>query len=248
MKGLSLWGRLTRWLKRLVARWGVIRQVAQGKLVDWLTSPTAMREAFSLLRAYDPILVAKGRAVVAWHRDVREVLDRNDVFGVTEIYAARMDATSGAFFLGMENTPQYQREVMLCRKALPAGVVERARSIARERANALVAEALPQGRLDTVGRLSRLVPVGIVDQLFGVPGPGEDQFKAWMRVLFWEIFVNLTGDAAVTGRARLAAAVRRAIAEMRAHPAGRHALRIYRDHRLGVPLSAAPAGAVIAPG
>jgi cytochrome P450 len=202
----SLWRRALRWWKRLNARWGPIRKLAQGKLVDWLTSPETMREAFSLLRAYDPILVVNGRAIVAGHRDVREVLDRNDVFGVTEIYVAKMKATSGIFFLGMENTPQYQREVTLCRRALPASVVERARTLAREQASALMAAALPHGRLDTVGQLSRLVPLRIVAELFGVSGPNEQELAAWMRILFWEIFVNLAADADVTRRALLASA------------------------------------------
>jgi cytochrome P450 len=165
-----------------------------------------MREAFSLLRAYDPILIAGGRAVVAWHRDVREVLDRADIFGVTEIYAAKMQATSGPFFLGMEDTPQYHREAGLCRRALPTNLADRARTLARDHANALVAAARGSGRLDVAGQLSRLVPIRLVNEIFGVPSPNLPQFQLWMRVVFWEIFVNLEGNADVTRRAREASA------------------------------------------
>jgi cytochrome P450 len=204
-----LWSRVCRWFRRLRARWGLVAAVAEADLVDWLTSPPTLRELFSLLREYKPTLVVEGRAVVTWHKDVREVLDRPDIFGVTETYAAKMQATSGAFFLGMENTPQYQREVGLCRKALPAGVVERTRTLARALATALVEEARPAGRMDTVGQLSRRIPIRIVNEIFGVASPDEEQFKGWMRSIFWELFVNLQGDPDITRRALAASALLR---------------------------------------
>jgi cytochrome P450 len=128
-------------------------------------------------------------------------LSADAIFGVTETYAAKMDRTTGAFFLGMENTEQYRRESSICRQAIPADVVERIRKIAGESAAALVAKARPTGRLDVVGALSRVVPLRIVERFFGVPGPDDQTMQGWMRLIFWEIFLNLADDPEVARRA-----------------------------------------------
>src|SRR5947209_1890043 len=66
---------------------------------------------FALLRRLKPILLIKGVAVVTRFEDVQEVLSRDDVFQVT--YGEKMRVVTGGedFFLGLQNSPQYERDV-----------------------------------------------------------------------------------------------------------------------------------------
>ncbi|HYO70171.1 MAG TPA: hypothetical protein VEU33_29250 [Archangium sp.] len=59
---------------------------------------------FGFLRGHHPNLMLGKRVLVTRAEDVNEVLKTDEAFGVTELYAERMQRTTGAFFLGMENT------------------------------------------------------------------------------------------------------------------------------------------------
>ncbi len=191
------------------------------RFVRWLTGAGMQRAVFGFLRRHHPNLMLGKRVLVTQAEDVNEVLKTDAVFGVTEIYAERMEHTTGAFFLGMENTPQYQREASISRRAVRPEDLERIRSMVREHAGQLIALARPTGRLDVVNGLARPVALGIVDRFFGVPGPDPETMKRWMRIIFWDIFLNLGNDADVTARAKAASAelktyMERLIAQRRA--------------------------------
>ncbi|AKJ08462.1 putative cytochrome P450 hydroxylase [Archangium gephyra] len=175
-------------------------------MVRWLTGAGMQRAVFGFMRRHHPNLMWGKRALVTRAEDVNEVLKTDAVFGVTEIYAERMERTTGPFFLGMENTPQYQREATLSRRAVRPEDLEHIRSMVREHAEQLIALARPAGRLDVVNGLARPVAVGLVDRFFGVPGPDPETMKRWMRIIFWDIFLNLGNDADVTARAKAASA------------------------------------------
>ncbi len=176
------------------------------RFVRWLTGADMQRAVFGFLRRHHPNLVLGKRVLVTRAEDVNEVLKTDAVFGVTEIYAEKMERTTGPFFLGMENTPQYQRESSLSRQAVRREDLERIRTMVREHAGQLIARAQPGGRLDVVNGLARPVAVGMVDRFFGVPGPDPETMKRWMRIIFWDIFLNLGNDADVTARALAASA------------------------------------------
>ncbi len=191
------------------------------RFVRWLTGAGMQRAVFGFLRRHHPNLMLGKRVLVTQAEDVNEVLKTDAVFGVTEIYAERMEHTTGAFFLGMENTPQYQREASISRRAVRPEDLERIRSMVREHAGQLIALARPTGRLDVVNGLARPVALGIVDRFFGVPGPDPETMKRWMRIIFWDIFLNLGNDSDVTARAKAASAelktyMERLIAQRRA--------------------------------
>lgn len=176
------------------------------RFVRWLTGAGMQRAVFGFLRGHHPNLMVGKRLLVTRAEDVNEVLKTDAVFGVTEIYAERMERTTGPFFLGMENTPQYQREASLSRRAVHPEDLEHIRSMAREHAGQLIALARSSGRLDVVNGLARPVAVGVVDRYFGVPGPDPETMKRWMRIIFWDIFLNPGNDADVTARAKAASA------------------------------------------
>ena len=76
----------------------------------------------AILRDIKPVLVVKNFALVARFADVQEVLARDDVFQVT--YGPGMEAVTGGqnFFLGMQNSPAYERDVTNMRMAMRRGM------------------------------------------------------------------------------------------------------------------------------
>src|ERR1700749_4248699 len=90
----------------------------ENEVAGWLASPEALRTASAALRTAMPIAKLDRRALVSRYDDVVAVLADDAHFGVTETYAGKMERTTGAFFLGMENTPQYQREAGIARRAV----------------------------------------------------------------------------------------------------------------------------------
>src|SRR5688572_19132099 len=172
------------------------------KLSEWLVSPPVLRVTTGFLRRHVPILKLGSTVLVSRHADVRQVLERSDDFGVTEIYAAKMARTTGAFVLGMENTPQYAREAAFIRAAVPRGDLEHIRELAGRRTDELLAAARSRGQIDVVSELARLVPLHLVQSYFGVPGTDNTTMLRWMRNIFWEIFLNFGNDARVSQAAR----------------------------------------------
>jgi cytochrome P450 len=180
----------------------------EAALGRWATSSKVLRVAFKFAREYRPILVTPKATIVTRYDDVVEVLTRDGDFSVVPTYAAKMHATSGDFFLGMDASPQHDREAGIVRKAISRTDLETiARIVSREcEARIAAAAAKTPGRLDVVDVLTRAVPAQVVAEFFGVPGPDAPTLKRWMRAIFWEIFLNPTNDSEVTAAASVASA------------------------------------------
>jgi cytochrome P450 len=188
-----------------VPRPGLWRSL-KGLVKGWLSQPAVLRLVFRLLRGWRPILVLGRTVVVTRHADVREVLRRDEDFTIAEINAARMVRTTGAFILGMDRSSAYEHEASVLRRAVHPEDRERLAALVARTASALVANARPHGRLDVVGSLTRVVPARVIAEFFGVPGPDEPTLQRWMRVLFWDIFLNRDDDPRVRARAEVYAA------------------------------------------
>ncbi len=108
-------------------------------------------ELFALLRKLMPIMVLKEHkfALVTRFDDVQEVLSRDRVFQVT--YQEKMEkiTDSNNFFLGMQNTPTYTRDVSNMRLVVRRGEVEdRIAGFVRQVADGIVGGS--GGRIDFV--------------------------------------------------------------------------------------------------
>lgn len=182
----------------------------ENEIAGWLGSPESLRTASAALRAAMPIATLDGRALVARYDDVVAVLADDEHFGVTETYASKMQRTTGAFFLGMENTEQYRREAGLARRCVRKEDAARILSLVESETRELLRAARARGgKLDGVAEYSHLVPLGLVARYLGVPGPDPDTMKLWMRSIFWDIFLNPQDDPAVSQRAQTASAALR---------------------------------------
>lgn len=176
---------------------------------------------FAILRKIKPILIAGDIALITRFEDVQEVLSRDDAFQVT--YAQKMEVVTGGrnFFLGMQNSPEYERDVAHMRSAVRrADVASVIVPFVSETARQLVAAA--DGSIDVVA-LSQTVPAGLIAKYFGCPPPSERELVDWGTVLFQYLFIDLNNDPALAAAARDAAQKARlwldeTIAARKAHP------------------------------
>lgn len=160
---------------------------------------------FAVLRHVAPILLLKNTAVVTRFEDVQEVLSRDDVFQVT--YEEKMEVVAGGrnFFLGMPNSPEYERDHshML--------TVVRRQDIALQIAPFVAATAerlvtASAGRIDVIGQLSRVVPARWFAAYFGCPSPSDENLASWSTAIFHYLFADLANDPALALAAREASA------------------------------------------
>ncbi len=195
---------------------------------------------FAVLRRLKPVLFIKNTAIVTRFEDVQEVLSRDDVFAVT--YSEKMEVVTGGndFFLGMQNSPDYERDTAHMR------TVMRREDVAGQIVPfvAKTAEEVIQasgGRLDVARQLGKIVPAKWVAAYFGCPPPSNEELAQWSSAIFRYLFTDLTNDPAVGAAARDAAAKARAwldqtIALRKANPDDDDVLgRCLRLQSAGVP-------------
>lgn len=198
--GLRSVGRLVGYgLTSLVGIGGTIGSRLAGKL----SSGDGLRAASAVLRAFWPNLVLSRKFVASYDNtgttlvtrfdDVKDVLRRDDDFEV--VYGPRMtEITAGEnFFLGMQDTPIYTRDVSNMRLAVrrddvPAVV----QPFAAQRAAELVHAS--NGRIDVPSDLTLRVPTQLLGVYFGTPGPSEAEMIAWTTHMFWYLFIDLNAD------------------------------------------------------
>ena len=184
---------------------------------------------FAILRRIKPILLIKNYALVTRFEDVQEVLARDDVFLVT--YGEKMRMVTGGenFFLGMQNSPEYIRDVSHMRSVVRReDIPDRIAPFVRKTANDLVAGA--GGRVDVV-KLSKAVPARWIADYFGCPPLSDQQVEAWATVLFQYLFTDQDNDPNVAQAAtKAAAAVRNWLDET---IAARKANGVVQDDVLG---------------
>lgn len=164
---------------------------------------------FAVLRRVKPILIVKNTALVTRFEDVQEVLARDDVFQVT--YQQKMEVIGDGtnFFLGMQNSPEYERDqshmrTVIRRQDLP----ERVLPLVARTAESLVSAS--GSRTDVVQRLARIVPTRLIAEYFGCPPSSEEDLAAWSTVMFQYLFTDADNDPAVDTAARAAAGKSRA--------------------------------------
>ncbi|MDI1482742.1 cytochrome P450 [Polyangium sp. y55x31] len=151
-------------------------------------------ENWRALRQERPIFETPHGVLVSRFRDVQEVLAKPEVFSVQE-YGARMTATVGPFFLGIDGE-RHKREASLARlvirpRDLPK-LLDRARlvtpivlDLVNKRANG-APDLLPQIVIASVVRTA--------GEYFGVPGPSDEGLFLWLSVASAYIFFPLPSD------------------------------------------------------
>ncbi len=173
------------------------------RLKNALTTPQAQLNIFAVLRFFAPNIVLKkqfvtaypnnGTAFVTRFEDVKDVLARDEDFAV--VYEPRMRQITGGenFFLGMQDTPQYTRDVSNMRLAMRReDVATRVLPLCATQADALVGAA--HNTLDVPQELTLRVPSIMVADYFGTPGPSQPELIQWTTLMFWYLFIDLQAD------------------------------------------------------
>jgi cytochrome P450/glutathione S-transferase len=162
------------------------------KLLNFAISPGILRPVFTFLRRFSPILLLGKHAIVTRNSDVIEVLKRDSDFTIRQINAPKIDQIGGPFILGMDASPQFDRENATLHEAVRREDIERIRQFVAQAAGELVAAARPRHRIDVVNGLARVVATRLVASYFGMPGPNDPTMMRWMRDIFHYIFADLT--------------------------------------------------------
>jgi cytochrome P450 len=175
-----------------------------------LTSPLSQRRLFAVLRLFAPNIVLKtrfvsayandGTALVSRRADVLDVLSRDEDFGV--VYGPRMEMITGGsnFFLGMQDTPTYTRDVSNMRLVVRRDdVLSIITPFVSAQAAALVAQA--PGSIDVPEALTKPAAAALLDHYFGTPGPSVPDIADWTTTLFWYLFIDLKADPTLDAKA-----------------------------------------------
>jgi cytochrome P450 len=200
----DLWTAALKEEAKLKGEFENLRELLDLQLEHLLARPGLVRPIFAFLRAHKPILKVSRLTIVSLHDDVVEVLNDDAHFNTVNVYAPKMEATTGDFVLGMADTPQYQQELALMRQAIRPEDLATIRNFTNECTVEQIAASQAAGRIDAVGALTRRVPSRLVGQYFGVPGPDEPTQMRWMRAIFREIFLNLENDPKLSQEAQTA--------------------------------------------
>ena len=178
------------------------------KIFGALFGPGFRTWLFSFLQRRLPLLKVPltNLVVVNKHALVTELLERDEDFTIEEINSKKMSALNDAFFLGMDRmNPQFDRERNLVREASKREDLLLIRDFVKKEALYMTDLAKPYGKLDVVTSVNRVVMTRLVDRYFGVPSPTEAQMKEWLRIIFWDLFLNLSDDEKIHHKARRAA-------------------------------------------
>jgi cytochrome P450 len=164
---------------------------------------------FAILRRIKPVLIVKNIAVVTRFDDVQDVLVRDDVFQVTYGPKMRVVTDGNDFFLGMQNSPNYERDTTnmrsVIRRSDVTGVIT---PFVANAAKSIVDSA--GGGLDVVSQLGLVVPTRLVGAYFGAKAASETDVASWASTIFQYLFTDLNNDPAVDAAARTASAHTRA--------------------------------------
>jgi cytochrome P450/glutathione S-transferase len=167
------------------------------KLANFLVGPTILRPLFRMLRRFFPICVFGKRVVVTRNDDVVEVLMHHRNFTISQINAERIDKIDGPFILGMDASKEYDREIAVLHEVVRKEDLPAIREFVAQTALELISAARIRGRIDVVNGLARVVPIRLVAEYFGMPGPNDPTMMRWMRDIFHFIFANITNAPTV---------------------------------------------------
>jgi len=164
-------------------------------------------EGFELMRRTDPIVsLPGGVTIVALNEDVKEVLGDPARF-TAGLYGPKMEAVTGPFILGVDDTPLYHHDHAamdraVTREDLPV-LGERMYDTAKE----LVAARRDDGEIDVVSQLADPAIDSAIAAYFGTPGPDPETHARWARNVFQELFINVGNLPTVRERALADAAL-----------------------------------------
>jgi cytochrome P450 len=143
---------------------------------------------FGFMRAHKPIIATDAVAIVALAEDVKEVLGDPERF-TAGLYGPKMQAVTGPFILGVDDTPLYRHDHAAMDRAVRPQDMAQLGDATLGYARELVAAS--DGEIDVVSGLADPALIRSIDAYFGTPGPDAETQARWARDIFWELFINV---------------------------------------------------------
>ena len=166
-----------------------------GQLAD-----SEANETFAIMRRLDPIVSAGPTTIVALNEDVREVLGDPARF-TAHLYGPKMEAVTGPFILGVDDTPLYHHDHAAMDRAVTREDLPRLARSMYDAARELVAARRDEGAIDVVSQLADPALDRVIADYFGTPGPDTATQLRWARNVFQELFINVGNLPTVRDRA-----------------------------------------------
>jgi cytochrome P450 len=153
---------------------------------------------FRFMRKHKPIISTKDTTVVALAEDVKEVLGDPARF-TAGLYGPKMEAVTGPFILGVDDTPLYHHDHAAMDRAVRREDMPLLGDAMLGYCRELVAAA--GDKIDVVSELADPALIRAIDDYFGTPGPDAETQARWARDIFWELFINVNNLAETRERA-----------------------------------------------
>ncbi|MBA3746216.1 MAG: cytochrome P450 [Solirubrobacterales bacterium] len=164
-----------------------------GQVADKAAGPL-----FKFMRNHKPILSMPTVTVVALAEDVKEVLGDPARF-TAGLYGPKMEAITGPFILGVDDTPLYHHDHAAMDRAVRREDMPLLGDAMLGYCRELVSEA--GNEVDVVTDLADPALVRSIDDYVGTPGPDAQTLARWARDVFWELFINVNNLAETRERA-----------------------------------------------
>jgi cytochrome P450 len=149
---------------------------------EWMkTNPI---ELFEELRDHRPVLATPGPTLLAKFEDIFEILRYPKIFTV-DLNKPKM----GPFMLAHDGTPMNWTDKSVMRSLLSLSDLPRVREMVARFTDASLDSCC--GCCELVDRVGRAVPVQLVNEYFGFPGPDPETMKRWSRTAQIDSFFNL---------------------------------------------------------
>jgi len=162
-------------------KWALVRQLMIGERAPF----------FHELQRERPVLELPELTFVTRHADCTIVLQRWHDFGV-DLYKPKQ----GDYFMAQDDTADHWREKSIMKSILDFEDIPLIRKFVGERSAAILKEG--RGRIDAPQALTRMVPVGLVQEFFGFASGDPKKLIDWSYWNQQDAFHNQPFDTDVT--------------------------------------------------
>jgi cytochrome P450/glutathione S-transferase len=167
------------------------------RVTTFLLSAPVLRPVCRVLRSRWPVLSVGRYVVLTRNEHVREALAAREHLSVEETNGVKFAEVHNEFVLGMNPSPQHDRELELLHHVVLPGDLPVVGRIAQAAAADLLAPARTTQKVDVVQELARPIAARVITKYFGLHAPNEQTLLRWLRQTFWAVLGNTANDPKV---------------------------------------------------
>lgn len=158
---------------------------------------------FSELQERSPIFSTPLFTIVTHYPDVMEIFHKDEVFTI-DAFKKKIQRNIGSFVLGMNNSPEYERQKSILRLAFSREDAALVRQIVIEESQRLLTKIATNKTFDLVSDYARLLPVLVMRRYLGLEQVPADKIMLWTRPIFRDIFANIINEPEIEKEASVA--------------------------------------------